>query len=86
MKIRIGFVSNSSSSSFCIRKDKITAKQLDDLMSHSDHPNCGEDDIWSIYEEGNYIHCSVFLDNFDLVEYAIEELDIKEEDIKRCFS
>jgi hypothetical protein len=83
MKIRNGFVSNSSSSSFMVLKANLSLEQLDGLMNHSDHPKCDEDEAWSVFEEGNWIVCSVFMDNFDLIEYAIEELFIPEANIKR---
>jgi len=72
MKIRTGFVSNSSSSSFTIRRDALTLKQYDQIMNHREHPSCGEDDFWSIYEEGEYIKCSTWMDNFDLRSYVKE--------------
>lgn len=34
MKIRSGFVSNSSSASFCIRKGHLTKEQIDMIVNH----------------------------------------------------
>jgi len=36
MKIRNGFVSNSSSSSFCINKNLLTQQQIDQIVDHID--------------------------------------------------
>ena len=36
MKTRLGFVSNSSSSSFILSKNKVTKKQLDKIRNHKD--------------------------------------------------
>jgi len=52
MKIRIGFVSNSSSSSFCIYKKLMTSKQIEEFReilnrSEKDYETC-------IGEDGNY--------------------------------
>lgn len=42
MKTRLGFVSNSSSSSFVIRLDNITEKQLADIQEFADSPQTEE--------------------------------------------
>jgi hypothetical protein len=46
MKTRHGFVSNSSSSSFIIKYDDITAKQLNQIRNYSPAPY--DNDGWSI--------------------------------------
>jgi hypothetical protein len=90
MKIRQGFVSNSSSSSFIISTDKISVAQLKLLREHANSKEFKEDewsssgDEWDIDEEDGYIICSTFMDNFDLYEYA-KKIGIKEEDIKNYY-
>lgn len=78
MKIRIGFVSNSSSSSFCIYKKLMTAKQIKEFKeildrSEKDYETC-------IGEDGNYfvgtlsmhddITCEYIRKNFKREDYA----------------
>ena len=49
MKVRMGFVSNSSSSSFVIRLDNINDEQIEDILKYSESEKCkDEDSEWSI--------------------------------------
>jgi|688.fasta_scaffold37874_8 hypothetical protein len=68
MKIRIGFVSNSSSSSFVIPLIKITAKQLVDIVNHSDHTN---DNPWTITVTTHTVEGYTSMDNFDMREFLV---------------
>jgi len=78
MKIRKGFVSNSSSSSFIILTDNISAKQLKKIYNH--RIKTKPDDWWSIIEKDDYIQLSTFMDNFDMYTYLIN-IGVNEEDI-----
>jgi hypothetical protein len=75
MKTRIGFVSNSSSSSFVIKKEDITATQRDLIWNHIEEGKklgmyCAEPgEGWDITEIGDVIKGSVFMDNFDMFEF-----------------
>lgn len=86
MKIRQGFVSNSSSSSFIISTNKISVAQLELLKEHAESKEFKDDkylgpyDAWDIDEKDGYISCHTIMDNFDLYEYALK-IGIKEEDI-----
>lgn len=84
MKKRLGFVSNSSSSSFVISLADISAKQLGKIMSHTEVSKgiSGEydEDAWEIEVFENTIRGSVFMDNFDMSHF-LREIGVKDEDI-----
>jgi len=79
MKIRNGFVSNSSSSSFVVRKSMITALQADQIRDHVkvakelDPEGLGawaEDGEWRIFtHEDDVISGSTGMDNFSMSEF-----------------
>lgn len=81
MKIRVGFVSNSSSSSFILNKVFLTNSQIailkkhdnfiKNFLDHNDKTMLGfdEDTGWFVYEEDNFIKLSTTMDNFDMVNF-----------------
>jgi len=69
MKIRDGFVSNSSSSSFTISLNDITAMQLRMIQNHGELAKVVggyDDDPWYINVEGSVVKGNTFMDNFDM--------------------
>jgi hypothetical protein len=60
MKMRSGFVSNSSSSSFVLDANKLTREQVEAIMAFS-----GKKDSWSIRKEKNTITGYTVINNYD---------------------
>lgn len=72
MKIREGFVSNSSSSSFVLLKIRLKATQIFAIRHHIELGKelgiqyCDPEDAWDITEDENTIKLNTFMDNFDM--------------------
>jgi hypothetical protein len=78
VKIRIGFVSNSSSQSFLIEKRFLSPVQIDMIINHS---NCGEEyaasDAWSIDDGETIIQGSTIINNFCMENY-LHKIGVKD--------
>lgn len=72
MKTRMGFVSNSSSSSFIINKKDLTAKQLLLIKEHHEITDCP----WKLEENRNYISGKTGMNNFRMPSY-LESIGVK---------
>jgi hypothetical protein len=78
VKIRTGYVSNSSSSSFVINKQDITAEQRDLIFNHAKiayilfpadfHPNDVLDE-WGIKEDDISVSGFTAMDNFNMERF-----------------
>jgi hypothetical protein len=76
MKIRRDFVTNSSSSSFLISMDLITAEQSYLIRHHQEVAEeyglyCDPKDAWEIEETTHIISGRTFMDNFDMDKFLI---------------
>ena len=76
MKIRTGFVSNSSSSSFLIEKDYLSPQQIKQIKDHKKFCIEKFDFPWTIKETKNLITMSVMMDNFDMKDYLISTVKV----------
>jgi len=73
MKIRKGFVSNSSSSSFVIAKQAVTEEQIMKLVDYSNSKD--NHDGWSITTGGGFIRGETIMDNGSIWKF-IESLNL----------
>lgn len=71
MKTRLGFVSNSSSASFTVSLDRISARDADILLNYPSWAAQNDGDDWSIYkdEERGLITGYTIMDNCNLSDY-----------------
>ena len=97
MKIRQGFVSNSSSSSFIIGKSNLTEIQIEQIKNHwkiakelkVDYFDDDDDDKWVhdydewiITIEKDYIKGYTFMNNFPMEDFLVEKIGIDENHIE----
>lgn len=95
MKIRKGFVSNSSSSSFILDKDFLSYDQITAIRNHMSYAEenklqswneykpfkCGYIiDDWKIEERTHILKLETFMDNFSMEQF-LEDIAVTEEAI-----
>lgn len=87
MKIKLGFVSNSSSSSFIINKSALSDDQIEAIKYHGEYSaehDFGQeycDCPWDVNEDESTISGYTYIDNFDMKEFlnklGVNSLDVK---------
>jgi hypothetical protein len=94
MKIRNGFVSNSSSSSFVVDVRDLSVDQKQMIVDHIELAKemqwgglrqCGglfsEHDKWDIVDKDVFWELSTFLDNFDMRSWLVDVVGVPEDKI-----
>ncbi len=90
MKIRLGFVSNSSASSFTLDKKTLTPVQIDQIKDHinvalanewHDLDYVEEDNAWSIRDTGSYLCLATTMTNFNLLGF-VHKIGVPKEAIR----
>lgn len=79
MKIRNGFVSNSSSSSFMIHIRYLSANQIDAILKN-DYMDQQYNDPWYISVQDGYIIGKTIMDNYDIYEF-LEKIGVNTEKV-----
>ena len=74
MKVRTGFVSNSSSSSFIIYKSDLTMEEFEQIKDHEEV--AGTDSWWVDDTERDFVRFSTHMDNFSLYSYIRDNTKI----------
>jgi hypothetical protein len=77
MKIRSGFVSNSSSSSFVVTKNMITEEQIEAIKYHVNYAKehlkwndiDTDYDFWNVSETETKLTGYTIMDNFDMYKF-----------------
>jgi hypothetical protein len=69
MKIRTGFVSNSSSSSFVINKKNLDGEMIQKILDYEDASISDSLDDWSIHNGEDEISGFTVMDNGDFKDY-----------------
>ena len=89
MKIRSGFVSNSSSSSFVVDRSYVSDHQLDQIKNHIEvasdlYPDiayCEDHNQWDITIKPGYVSGDTWMDNFDM-KLFLEKIGIDMEQVE----
>lgn len=81
MKVRAGFVSNSSSASFVISLDDISAKQLR-MITDGNPTDYVDYKSWLVTVDDENVRGFTTMDNFNFFDYLVEEVKVDPSKIK----
>lgn len=81
MKIRNGFISNSSSTSFLIKKENSSKEQLEYIANYL---NDIHQDYWICKYNEQGLKCFTHMNNFDVIP-TLKKIGIKEVEITRKY-
>lgn len=90
MKVRAGFVTNSSSSSFILQKKNLTKSQIEKVMLHGEYCRmrklrgqffCDAGDDWNVNDNTDVITGHTYMNNFDIGAF-FDMIGIKKKDYK----
>lgn len=89
MKIRIGFVSNSSSCAFIIPKKILSEEQIGQIKNHIEYARenfpqmqyADPGQAWKVEETDEQITTTTIMDNFDMHDFLIA-IGVKKDDIE----
>lgn len=74
MKVRSGFVSNSSSASFVVPLNVLTERQLEQILDHQEEGKrlgleYADDVFWEVEVGDGLVSGSTIMDNFDFLAF-----------------
>lgn len=79
MKMRTGFVSNSSSASFMVALTALTAKQYQTILDYDEFNHSPSSDSWDfeLIDNDKFLRGYTYMDNGDLAIYLLNKVGVQ---------